>query len=130
MRALIAMALVVSATAVFIPTAGSFDRQPIRVSGLYPDSWSQTISNAERQLHLRFPGISNDYCVGAVMIGHEADSSFLAAGVRWWDKLVCGGSLYGQSRLSFILIFDAKGKAATNWTIYRLKGATISELYG
>jgi hypothetical protein len=119
---------VVLAAAVFVASASSFDRTPITLTNVTPDQWGQTVTGAERLLGERFPGIKHSYCVGAVLAGYQNDESFwLDAGTRYWDKLVCTGTLRKRPG-SFALVFDPKGQAT--WTIYRLKGASVRELYG
>jgi hypothetical protein len=122
-----ALAAVVITAAVVAGSASAYDRRPVTGYGLYPDGWYQTVTNAERNLHYRYPGIKTAYCLGVQMSGHYPDSSMLRAGVRWWDKLACGGYAYGTGSL-FTLVFDQK--SLNSWTIYRLHGASVSELYG
>jgi hypothetical protein len=118
---------VVLAAAVFASGASSLDRLPVTIAGTTPDGWGYTTTGAERDLHRRFAGIENAYCVGAILAGHERDSSWLDGGTRYWDKLACKGTLWKQHGL-FTLVYDAKG--ADGWTVYRLKGASIRQLYG
>lgn len=110
----------------FAATATAYDRSPIHVAGLTPDRWGQSTSKAESLLRGRYAGIRADYCVGAIQIGHEADSSFVNGMTRYWDKLVCAGQTTGGAY--FALIYDAKGPQS--WIIYRLKDVSIAALRG
>jgi hypothetical protein len=122
-RVAIAGAIVAVALAA-VSSAGAYDRTPVRVSGLTPDSWGWATTSAQRALHNRYPGVSSDYCLGVVMIGHEAVSSWVHGTTRYWDKLYCGG--YTQSGKFFSAVLDPKG--GSGWNLYRLRGATIGEL--
>jgi hypothetical protein len=122
---LLGLALVFLFVAVVLaPSALGYDRKPVRVTGLTPDSWAQSITKAEAQLKRKFPGIQADYCVGAIMVGYESESSFLHGTTRYWDKLVCIGTTVNGRQ--FDLIFDAKSLYA--FVIYRLHGAAITDL--
>jgi hypothetical protein len=110
---------------VLVSGASAYDRQPIAVSGLYADGWSQSTTAGEKALMRRYPGIYSAWCTGALINGNLAASSFVDGTVRFWDKLACGG--YTQSGKYFSLIYDAKGRYA--FTIYRLSGVTSSALY-
>lgn len=120
------LVLVVFAVMVFAPAAAAYDRPPIRVSRLVPDSWGQSTTKAEVLLHGRFPGIRTATCFPVIMVGYASESSFVHGLTRYWDKLACGGSTW--SGHSYGLIFDAKGRRA--WVIYRLKGVAITALRG
>lgn len=115
-----------AATLSLAAPASSYDRAPIRVAGLTPDSWGFSISRGEAQLESRYRTVQSDYCEGVIMIGHEANSSFINGMTRYWDKLACGGVT--RSGQQFALILDAK--SAHGWVIYRLKGVTIAALHG
>lgn len=121
LAAITALTFAASATA-----APTYDRSPIRVVSLTPDSWGQSTSKAEQQLRLRYAGIRFAYCAGAIMIGHEDASSFVQGMTRYWDKLVCAGQI--QNGTYFALIYDAKGR--NSWIIYRLKDVTVAQLMG
>jgi hypothetical protein len=106
-------------------TASSFDRHPIKVRGLRPDGWGNTVTAGERQLRHRYPGIEYDYCVGVVLAGYPLSDSYWIHGmVRAWDKLACGG--YTHNGKAFTLIEDRKGQY--RWVIYRLHGASTPDL--
>jgi hypothetical protein len=126
MRRLAGVAVVVLACVSLANTAQAYDRSPIRGYGLVPDTWGMSISNAEQKLRARFGGISADYCVGVIIVGHESDSSWVSGTTRYWDKLACAG--YTRAGHTFGLIIDAKGHSADSWTIYRLKGVTLAAL--
>jgi hypothetical protein len=126
MKALIAIPLV-CLVAALATSASAYDRSPVTVPGLHPDDWTQTITNAEWQLHKRYSGIKNTYCVGVIMQGFASDSAVVYGLSRYWDKLLCAGALRRRTGI-FSLIFDQKG--SEGWTIYRLRGASIAELYG
>lgn len=124
---LVCITLATVAALTLAAAAGStttYDRSPIHVAALTPDRWGQATSKAETALRGRYAGIRSDYCVGAIMIGHEPDSSFVQGLTRYWDKLVCAGQTYGGTY--FALIYDAKGPSS--WIIYRLKDASIRQL--
>jgi hypothetical protein len=126
---LLSIAAAIGALAVAVTSASAastFDRSPIHVAGLTPDRWGQSITKAESALRGRFPGIASDYCVGAIMVGHESESSFINGMTRYWDKLVCAGTTTGGQ--VFALIFDSKG--AQSWIVYRLHNVTIAALRG
>jgi hypothetical protein len=72
--------------------------------------------------------VTRDYCLGAIMVGHEGNSSFIVGMTRYWDKLVCAGYTRTTGSKLFLLIYDAKGP--NSWVVYRLKGATIRDLRG
>jgi hypothetical protein len=121
--ALVALA---AATLALSGPASSYDRAPVRVAGLTPDSWGFSISRGEAQLRSRYKGVLSNSCEGVIMIGHVSDSSFINGMARYWDKLACAGATrIGQQ---FTLILDAK--SAHGWVIYRLKGVTITALQG
>lgn len=110
------------------PLAGSasaYDRPPIPLTGLHPDRWGQSVTSAESNLKRRYPGISSVTCFGAVIPG-ESRSSWVDGMTRYWDKLVCGGKT--RRGHDYALVYDQKG--AKSWTIYRLRGVALDELYG
>jgi hypothetical protein len=115
------------ALAVLLPSAQAFDRRPIVLTGLRPDGWGQSITNAQQNLRNRFGGIDSTYCTGVIMSGYRSDSSWIHARTRYWDKLACAGRAGGNS---FALVYDHKARASKAWTIYRLRGASIDQLYG
>jgi len=127
-RGVVFLGLVPAALAGSAAPSQAYDRNPVRVPGLVPDQWGQSISNAEHQLRVRFPGVDADYCVGAIMVGHESESSFVHGVTRYWDKLACAGITDRGAK--FTLIFDAKGASPNSWTIYRVSGVSVSALYG
>lgn len=129
MKYLIAVILASLVAALAAGTAGAYDRQPIALGGLYPDSWGQSTGSAQRQLMNRYPGIRSSYCIGVLMKGHYSDSSWLddAGLTRFWDKLMCFGFTTRSGTL-FALIFDAKGPHS--FIIYRLRNTTVNALYG
>jgi hypothetical protein len=110
----------------FVGSASAYDRRPVRVSGLSPDSWGIATTVAEAKLRDRYQAITSDYCVGVIMTGHETLSSFVHGLTRYWDKVACAG--YTTGGKEFALIFDAKSRYS--WTIYRLRGASSADLYG
>jgi hypothetical protein len=112
-----------AAALVLVPGASAFDRKPITLSGLTPDSWAQSTTTAEADLKHRYPGIHDVYCVG-VQIPDDGDSSFVSAGTRYWDKLACAGSTTGGTE--FALVYDSKGR--DSWIVYPLKGTSIAAL--
>lgn len=126
---LLVTAAIIASTLAATPAVAAYDRPPITVSGLAPDIWGQTITNAEDGLRGRFRGIDSVYCTGAMQYGNEGYSSFMRGIYRYWDKLACGG--WTRAGHTFALIYDAKGVRSDSWTIYRLKGIGVAELrYG
>jgi hypothetical protein len=125
MRAALVAGIV--ALAVLLPSAQALDRRPVELSGLRPDGWGQSITNAQQNLRSRFGGIDSTYCTGVIMRGYRSDSSWIHARTRYWDKLGCAGRAGGTS---FALVYDHKGRNANAWTIYRLHGASIGQLRG
>lgn len=95
------------------------------VAGLTPDTWGTTTVGARKHLLATYAGIGEVSCLGVRMIGRPASkSSWVANGVRYWDKNWCQGTL--RSGSVFRLVHDAKSK--TNRMIYRLVGATVADL--
>jgi hypothetical protein len=124
-RLLILAALAAVAMSVLASTAAGYDRKPVRMYSLYYDGWGQTITSAEGNLRGRYTGVHSAYCMGAIMIGDESNSSWISGYTRYWDKLVCGG--YSRTGHLFALVYDQKARGS--WTMYRLKGATLADLY-
>jgi hypothetical protein len=107
--------------------ASMYDRPPIVLYGLYGDGWGNSTSRAELQLRSRYDGISTVWCTGVIMADDRGNSSWINGYTRYWDKLVCGGSIRSGSQ--FALVYDAK--AQYSWVIYRVRGVTIDGLrYG
>src|SRR5256885_2072399 len=104
--------------------ASAYDRTPIHLTGLAPDSWGTSITDAEQMLRGRYSGIDRVWCRGVLMIGYEANSSWVHGLTRYWDKLVCDG--FATNGKPFALVFD--GKARYSWTVYRLRGASAEDL--
>ena len=125
MKRLLSLTALAVATLTVASTASGYDRKPVRMYGLSPDGWGQTITSAEINLRRRYTGVHGVYCVGAIMVGAESDSSFVNGYTRYWDKLVCAG--YSRTGKLFALVFDQKSHGS--WTMYRLKGATLADLY-
>jgi hypothetical protein len=121
-------ALVGCIAGVSVSVAQSYDRAPLRVSGLNADYWGIAVTSGERELRDRYQGISQAYCVGVIMTEDQADSSWVHGLTRYWDKLACFGRTYARGSQVFGLVFDAKGKGS--WIIYRLKGASVADLRG
>ncbi|HZO95867.1 MAG TPA: hypothetical protein VFB42_00695 [Gaiellaceae bacterium] len=125
-RNLAATATAALAFLTVVPLAAAYDRAPIRLTGLTPDTWGQTVTTAESQLRGRFPGIRTATCFPVIVAADPSDSSFVLGTTRYWDKLACGGSTW--SGHGFALVYDAKGRHS--WVIYRLRGVTIAALRG
>jgi hypothetical protein len=123
-----AFAAVVVATFVVagiaVSSASAYDRKPIHMEGLAPDSWGNSVTGSEQALHRRYAGIERVWCFGVIMDGFESDSSWVHGLTRYWDKLACGGVV--RSGKEFVLVYD--GKARYSWTIYRLRGVSIEDL--
>jgi hypothetical protein len=117
---------VVVATCVLAPSASAFDRKPVTLQGLQPDSWGLPTTGGESALKSRYPGVAVDYCVG-VNIPGDPDSSFIRGLTRYWDKLVCFGTTHTTGKTVFGVVVDAKG-ANGQWIIYRLKDVSLSAL--
>jgi hypothetical protein len=111
--------------AVLVATASAFDRQPVPVGGLTPDSWGQSTTKAQTALEGRYPGITVVYCAGALIAG-DSSASWVHGLTRYWDKLVCAGYTATTGKTIFTLIFDAKG--VRSWIIYRLKNVSVTAL--
>lgn len=119
---------VVVMTLAFTTTASAYDRPPFPVYGLKPDGVAQSTTAAESGLRSRFPGIVKVNCQGIAMRGYTAaDWSFVHGLTRYWDKLLCFGVT--RNRHLFGVIYDAKGLSSSAWIIYRLTGATLTDLY-
>lgn len=99
-------------------------RPPLPMSGLTPDRFGATTSGAERNLHIRYPGIRVVFCVGALMRQDAAGSSFVHGLDRYWDKLVCFGQAHDGA--NYGLVYDQK--SLNGWIIYRLYDASIADL--
>jgi hypothetical protein len=112
---------------VICSSALAYDRQPITLTGLRPDGFGQSTTVAQVKLRGRFPGIETVICTGIVMPG-DSVSSWVQGHTRYWDKLACGGYTYTTGKTTFALIFDATGRGATAWTIYRLRNVSVSAL--
>jgi hypothetical protein len=128
--ALVALAalLLVAVAAGTARGAAAYDRSPIHLNGLTPDGWGTAVTSADRNARNRYPGIASLYCVGVIMNGWSASSSSWVHGLtRYWDKEACFGHTYRSSSL-FAFVYDTK--SASNWTIFRLSGASLADLYG
>jgi hypothetical protein len=126
-RFLISVSVMLAVGMTVVASVAAYDRPPVPINGLQPDAWGQSTTKAEGLLRARYPGIRSTFCLGVVLPGHTAaTSSFIHGQTRYWDKLICFGGTY--SGATFGLIFDAK--SATGWIIYRLRGASISDLTG
>src|SRR5256885_2369321 len=125
MKSGILIALVAALVAIAAPSANAYDRQPVTLGGFTPDGWGNTISNAESNLHRRYAGIATVYCIGIIMRGYASVSSWISGVSRLWDKFLCPGRV--RSGGSFSLIYDQK--SAYGWTIYNLRGVSLSELH-
>ena len=127
MRGIVIISVVVglAAAGAFTSVAQGYDRQPINVSGLKADDWGQTITGAQRALKYRYPAIHGVQCYGV-----KSSWSKVFGNTRYWDKAVCFGAL--RSGTVFGLIFDAKGRDANAFTIYRVSGVDRDalEAYG
>jgi hypothetical protein len=102
----------------FASAAQSYDRRPVVVSGLRPDGWSMATTHAAAALRNRYSDVGYIYCVGVIMDGYRADSSFVEGSVRYWDKLLC---FVDMPREYISFIYDQKGAKQNTFTIYRMK---------
>lgn len=124
----LAALLLVATAAGSAQGAEGYDRSPIHLNGLTPDRWGTAVTSADRNARNRYPGIASLYCVGVIMNGWPASSSSWVHGLtRYWDKEACFGRTYGSSSY-FGFVYDTK--SASNWTIYRLSGASLADLSG
>ena len=121
-RTLLLLAVLGAAFAVvgfgFVSVAQSYDRRPVVVSGLRPDGWSMATTHAANALRNRYSDVGYIYCVGVIMQGYRADSSFVEGSVRYWDKLLC---FVDMPREYISFIYDQKGAKQNTFTIYRMK---------
>jgi len=130
-------------------------RPVVLMGGLKPDGWGASISQAQHTL-LAYPGIVPEVdCFGILMRRpvvrrngiiryfnlprnafwflfsgdprrFDPESAWVYGMTRYWDKLFC---IVGVERTPFVtLIFDPKSR--NRWVIYRVKGASIDDLYG
>ena len=112
-RFLVLITLLVALIALMAPvsasSSSSYDRTPVRLTGLVPDGWGLSLSRGANKIRNDlYPDAYTAYCVGVIMVGFADDSSFLHGGTRYWDKLLCAVlKNKGDTRgVSFIL--DAK----------------------
>jgi hypothetical protein len=136
--------LIITATlALLVPTSAvaSSQRQSVTMSGMHPDGWAWTISQAERVAFGWLPVVMHPItCVGIIISGYEASSYSARGPLRYWDKLFCRAQ-YRVSRpnpsvkttttvhVSFVI--DVKSGDATSrgqYVIYRLRGITRNML--
>jgi hypothetical protein len=118
----ITVAVAIAALA-FIPAAFA-NRPTIKVEGLKADGWGTTSSNAESNLKLRYPGIEQAVCYGAVIANNPSGSSFMHGLDRYWDKFVCAGMTVSGHK--YALIYDQK--STKGWIMYRLEDTTLADL--
>lgn len=89
--------LILLACLVAAPIAQSYDRTPLRTSGLERDKWGYTIGDGEKVVQARyFPRASSVYCTGVIVseVG-AAGSTWMHGPYRVWDKLACQPSCNG-----------------------------------
>jgi hypothetical protein len=119
----IALGALVLATA-----ADAYDRRPIRVAGLTPDRWGNTNLQAQDEITHRYNGLRTAWCTGIVMVGQpRGESTWLNGQTRYWDKNACAGRTWSGKQ--YALVYDAKGKCAKCFRVYRVTGIGAGELY-
>jgi len=101
-------------------SALAYDRPPVHLSGMKPDSWGQTLTGAQAALRARYDDVRSVYCGGVFINGYtDASSTWIHGTVRFWDKLYCAvRTTDGQG---LIMVFDPKGKAQNAYQIYRVR---------
>jgi hypothetical protein len=117
-RRTIALLCAVGAALSMTAVASAFDREPVRLGGMRPDGWGNSITGAAKAVRTRYSDTGTTYCVGVIMKGAEKDSSWVHGTTRYWDKLACLAD-NGSEFVTFV--YDAKGAKANSFTIYRLR---------
>ena len=106
-KVLILLAVAALAVAAAAQPASAFDRKPLVLSDLRPDSFGYTTTAGERVVRRDFyPTAERIYCAGVIMKGAERDSSWVRGLTRYWDKLFCAALI--SSSAAHVFVLDAK----------------------
>ncbi len=103
--------------------ANAYERDPVRVTGLYPDGWGSSLGGGVAQVREQYyPSAHRIYCTGVIMVGYYEDSWWRDGGTaRYWDKLLCAVKLNKWSNAAVAFVLDAK---KSRWVVYRKRNFT------
>jgi hypothetical protein len=111
------LTLLLADTATAVATA---DRRPVTMSGLTPDNWGQSLSQADATARDKWPSYKRAWCRGIYMSGYRSESSFLFGSTRYWDKTFCIVAKERNAAYGTSFVLDAKGRSS-GIKMYRVK---------
>jgi hypothetical protein len=122
-RAVVLVVAIAAAAVMASPVLGgsSADRTPVTLTGLVPDDWNQSISNADNSARNRWPGYARVWCRGVIIAGFRSQSSFIHGTTRYWDKTFCVALRERHSTQGSSFVLDAKGGENRRVAMYRVK---------
>ena len=121
------LALAGIVAAIAVSAGAGADRSPITMTGMFPDNWGQSISNADATARNKWPGFERAWCRGVLMSGYRSRSSFVEGNTRYWDKTFCVAMRERNSTTGSSFVLDARKGGVQMYRVkpYRLPGSDL-----